>query len=354
MKLDISRIDSNFLAGSNIDKPDIVWMNVLDAPFSIHGLAVTKPGAFWRLPENVINTISDGVSVLARHTAGGRIRFRTDSPYVAFRAMPLNSGYMSHMPLTGSMGADLFVNGRSVTTFRPGEAVEEWFESSAEVRISGMNDIELNLGLYNGYKDILIGLQSGCSLEAPRPYAVEKPIVYYGSSITQGGCASKPGNSYEAFIGRWLDADHINLGFSGSAKGEAAIAEYIASLPMSVFVMDYDHNTPTAEYLRETHERFYRIVRNAQPDLPIIMVSMPDVDRDTITADRRREVVMSTYLHARADGDRKVWFVDGRGLFGGKDRDACTMDGCHPNDLGFYRMAESLLPAIREALGQYI
>ena len=129
------------------------------------------------------------------------------------------------------------------------------------------------------------------------------------------------------------------------------MAEYIASLPMSVFVLDYDHNAPNPEHLNKTHYRFYEIIRKAQPDLPIIMVSMPDTDRNPADADERRGIIMNTYLRARAEGDRKVWFVDGRTLFGGRDRDCCTMDGCHPNDLGFYRMAEGLLPAIREALG---
>ncbi len=351
MKMDITKIDPNFLMGSTIDKPDVVWMSATDAPLSIHGLAVAGDGKFWRLPEDLIDNVNEGVCTLARHTAGGRIRFRTDSPYIAYRAKSFGGGQMSHMPLTGSNGTDLFVNGVSYTTFRPGSARDQWFEGCSDVRSEGMNSVELNLGLYNGYTEIYVGVKAGSVVEAPLPYALEKPVVYYGSSITQGGCASKPGNSYEAFIGRWLNVDHINLGFSGSGRGEVNIAEYIASLPMSAFVLDYDHNAPNVEHLSETHYRFYSIVRKAQPDLPIIMVSMPDTDRAPADADRRREVIMGTYLRARSEGDTKVWFVDGRTLFGGRDRDACTMDGCHPNDLGFYRMAEGILPAVRAALG---
>lgn len=349
MRLDISKIDPNFLRGSSIDRSDVTWLSALDAPFSIHGLAVAEPGRFWRLPEWLIDNVNDGVTALARHTAGGRIRFRTDSGFIAYRAKPLNSGSMSHMPLTGSMGSDLFVNGRSVTTFRPACDSDEWFEGIAMLP-AGMKDIEINLALYNGYTEIFIGLQTGCAAEPPKPYALEKPVVYYGSSITQGGCASKPGNSYQGFLSRWLNIDHVNLGFSGSGRGEENMAQYIASLPMSAFVMDYDHNAPDAEHLRRTHYRFYEIIRTAQPELPIVMASMPDVDRDAANADARREIIMQSYLRARKNGDAKVWFVDGRSLFGARDRDCCTMDGCHPNDLGFYRMAEGLLPAIREAL----
>ncbi len=352
MKKDITQIDPNFLIGSTINKTDVAWMRATDAPLRIHGLAVVEGEKFWRLPEYLIDNVNEGVCTLARHTAGGRIRFRTDSPYIAYRAKSFGGGQMPHMPLTGSNGTDLFVDGVSYTTFRPNSAREQWFEGVADMRSAGMHDIELNLGLYNGYTEIYVGVQAGSSVEAPRPYTVEKPVVFYGSSITQGGCASKPGSCYTAFVARWLDADHINLGFSGSGKGEVNMAEYIASLDMSAFVLDYDHNAPDAEHLKKTHYRFYEIVRKAQKDLPMIMVSRPDTDRSPDDADRRREIILSTYLTARANGDRKVWFVDGRTLFGGRDRDCCTMDSTHPNDLGFYRMAEAIYPVVKEALGK--
>ena len=348
--MDIARIDRNFLAGSRIDRTDIRWVNVLESPIRLHGLAVAEPGRFWRLPEGLIDEVNEGVSAMARCTAGGRVRFRTDSPFIAFRGWLLNTGSMPHMPLTGSAGVDVLVNGRSVTTFRPLNDQEAWFESLAEVG-DGMKDVEMNLPLYNGLTDGWVGLHKAAVLEAPRPYAVEKPLVFYGSSITQGGCASKPGNSYPAFLGRWLSADHVNLGFSGSARGEEHMARYIAGLAMSAFILDYDHNAPDTAHLAATHERFYRIVRQAQPTLPIVMVSKPDGDADPRQRAARREIIRATYERARAAGDERVWFVDGETLFGTDDRDACTMDGTHPNDLGFYRMAKGLLPVMKEALG---
>ena len=355
MNVDISKIDANFLAGSSIEKDDIIWINILEAPISLHGLAVTENGKFWRLPEHLINEVNEGVSVLGQHTSGGRIRFRTDSPYIAYRAKPLFQSLMSHMPLTGSAGTDIFVNGKSCTTFRPKSHRSEWFEGILEIGddvpdMQGMKDVELNMGLYNGITEGWIGLQAGSTLEAPAPYTIEKPIVYYGNSVTQGGCASKPGNSFPAFIGRWLNADHINFGFSGAGKGEENMAEYIAGLDMSLFFMDYDHNAPTGEHLENTHYRFYKIIREKNPTLPIIMASMPNQDlRPTYRAERR-DIIRATYERAIAEGDQYVWFVDGVTLFGDEDRDTCTMDGAHPNDLGFYRMAKSLLPYIKNAL----
>ena len=349
MKIDMTKVDSNFLKGTSIDRTDVVWLNALDEPLSIHGLAVTKPGKVLRLPEPLVDEVNEGVCILGRHTAGGRIRFRTDSSFLAYRAKLLYTGSMSHMPLTGSAGTDVYAGDRFLTTFRPEDDRCEWYEGLVQLP-AGMKDITLSLPLYNGLTEICIGLETGSEVLAPAPYAIEKPVVFYGSSITQGGCASRPSNSYQGFLTRWLNIDHINLGFSGSGRGEQNIAEYIASLDMSAFVLDYDHNAPNAEHLRNTHYRFYDIVRKAHPDLPIIMTSKPDCDNDPC-ADERRAVIRETYERARAQGDDKVWFVDGRLHFGGNDRGACTMDGCHPNDLGFYRMASAFLPALKESLG---
>jgi lysophospholipase L1-like esterase len=354
MSVDISKIDKNFLAGSRIDREDIQWISILSEPIAVHGLAVAEEDKFFRLPEEIVDRVNEGICVLGRHTAGGRIRFRTDSSCIAYRAKLRYKGGMPHMPLTGSAGTDIFVNGKSCTTFRPNSVNSEWYEGILEIGadvedMQGMKDIEMNMGLYNGITEGWIGLKKGSILEAPAPYAVEKPIVYYGNSVTQGGCASKPGNSFPAFLGRWLNADHINLGFSGSGRGEEIMARYIASLSMSLFFMDYDHNAPTAEHLRNTHYPFYKIVREAQPNLPIIMASMPNKDLMPAYRAERREIIRQTYERARAEGDEKVWFVDGTTLFG-EERDACTMDGAHPNDLGFWCMAKSLLPHIREAL----
>lgn len=120
----------------------------------------------------------------------------------------------------------------------------------------------------------------GSKIGKPTPYSIEKPIVFYGSSITQGGCASRPGNSYTHIICRWLDANMVNLGFSGNAKGEPEMAELISQIDMGALVMDYDHNAPDAEYLLNTHENFFKIIRSNHPYLPVIFVSKPDFDKN--------------------------------------------------------------------------
>ena len=124
---------------------------------------------------------------------------------------------------------------------------------------------------------------------------------------------------------------------------------------MSLFVYDYDHNAFNAEHLAQTHEPFFRIIREAQPDLPVLMLSKPDFDGNYTAASRevsarRRDIIRATWEHALDAGDSLVWFLDGETLFGTEDRDSCTADACHPNDLGFARMAQAVIPVVKEIL----
>lgn len=346
--MDITRIDPNFLKGTVFSEKEFAWHDPRNEPFEVRGLAVCEGEHFLRLPETLIPRFCEGLQVLAHHTAGGHVRFRTDARRIAVRASSLYpDSSMNHMALTGSKGLDLYADGEYCGTIRPG-TTDEWFEGVCELK-SGIKDVEINMPLYNGLTHLLIGLSADARLLAPRPYRFNEPVVYYGSSITQGGCASRPGNSYQGFLSRWLDADQVNLGFSGNAKGELEMAEYIAGLPMCAFVYDYDHNAPDVEHLRRTHEPFFQMIRRMRPELPVIFVTKPDSEHDP-HGEERRELIYAAYAHAREAGDAHVWFVDGRTLFGEADRGDCTVDGCHPNDLGFYRMAQAIYPALKEAL----
>ena len=114
--------------------------------------------------------------------------------------------------------------------------------------------------------------------------------------------------------------------------------------------MDYDHNAPDAEHLKNTHENFFKTVRRFNSKLPVVIVSKPDTEADPYFY-IRRGIIERTYKNAKKSGDKHVYFVDGETLFGKNDRDTCTVDGCHPNDLGFYRMAKNIRPTLKKALG---
>ena len=125
--------------------------------------------------------------------------------------------------------------------------------------------------------------------------------------------------------------------------------EYLVSQDPAVFVLDYDHNAPNAEHLAATHEKLFLAFRAAHPDTPVIIVSQPDCDYRE-ASDERRAIIRRTYENALRRGDKRVRYVDGAELFGKEDRDACAVDLCHPNDLGFYRMAQTILPVLKECL----
>jgi hypothetical protein len=136
--------------------------------------------------------------------------------------------------------------------------------------------------------------------------------------------------------------DYINLGFSGRAKGEPIMADYLASLKAQIMVLDYDFNAPDVEWLKATHYPLYQKIRTAQPNVPIVFMTRPNFLYDPKNSKPRREVIYNNYLKAKLAGDENVYFIDGETLLGKTDWDMCTSDNCHPNDLGFYRMAEKV------------
>ena len=199
-------------------------------------------------------------------------------------------------------------------------------------------------------------IAKGSVLEAGAPYRDVAPIVYYGNSITQGGCASRPGNSYQNILSRQLGIDHVNLGFSGSGLAEDAMANYLASLSMSAFVCDYDHNALTPEHLQNTHYKLYKTIRQKHPDVPYIMISRPDFYYDNIyiggaeNSIKRRRIILDSYHAAIDSGDSNVYFIDGERIHTGTYGDCCTVDGGHPNDLGFALFAEQIGDVLRRSL----
>ncbi len=348
----IEEIDKNFATGA-FNRDDVVFYDVRKAPFRIYGLynPETEP-IFRRMPKEVADTVSPGVSYLSTNTSGGRVRFKTNSPFIAIRAEMPPVSPMSHMPFTGQASFTIYFNknGHSTyyRTFKPpveklmkGEGITGIVEF-VDVPDEDMRDVTIYFPLYAAVDSLYIGLSKDAVVLPGDTYKREKPIVFYGSSITQGGCASHSGNSYEGFLSRRFDANYINFGFSGNAKAEDAMIEYLAGMDMSMFVCDYDHNAKTLEHLKNTHEKLFRAVRAAHPEIPIIIMSAPNFDTNRADWTPRRAVVFETYAKAALEGDKNVYYVDGERLFGGDCRDGCTVDGCHPNDLGFYRMADAV------------
>ena len=350
-KLDITKIDKNMDAVTKIDKSGFDFYNIDDEPFRIYG--VYRDGEWYRrLPEALAEKVSRGVHILHTNTAGGRVRFITNSRRFAFiykgdGGTPSdNGGYLNRS------GFDLYADGEFVTTARCGNKFPvTYYEHIGNELVGERRDrvITVNFPNYGAVSELLIGLEEGSTLKRAPDYTYECPVVYYGSSITQGGCASRPGLSYQGVLSRWLDTNYINLGFSGNAKGEPIMAKYIAGLEMSAFVYDYDHNAPTAEHLAATHEPFFKIIREAHPDLPIIIMTRPkySLDEDEL---RRAEIIKGTYKRALASGDKNVYYIFGHDLMEEIGSEG-LVDGAHPNDLGFRYMALGIRPLLEKILG---
>lgn len=344
---DITAIDSNFSVQTNLNVEDLRFYDPCQSPFHIYGVFY-EDGKFRRLPEKVAETVNEGVLRLHSYTAGGRVRFKTDSPYVAIYAKMPNFWRLSHFALTGTAGFDLYADNAYEGTFMMPYNMTDGYESIVRFPSGKMREITINMPLYGAVDKLYIGLSDKAAVCAPDPYRFETPVVYYGSSITQGGCASRAGMSYESILSRRLNTDYINLGFSGNAKGEDEIADYIAGLPMSCFVYDYDHNAPTVEHLAKTHERMFRRIRKVRPELPIIMMSRPKYHLTAEDA-QRLEIIKTTYENAVNSGDKNVYLLEGKKLFELAGCDG-SVDNCHPNDLGFASMAKALGDVLEKIL----
>ena len=355
--VDISEIDSNFRTAS-IGNAEVHFYNALAGePFELTGFPWWDgEGPLYRLPPNLT---SDDVThyisqVLGYHTSGGAIRFRSNSPAIYLRAELYNGTDMPHMTRGGSGGFDLFINAGKENEFIDGSVFpspEAIKGAPIEARVSlwrgneDIRDYTLYLPLYSGVKSLEIGIEPGSILEAPLPQTIDKPIVFYGSSVTQGACASRPGNNFATMLCRAVDAPQVNIGLSGSATGQLALARAIAELDPAVFVYDYDYNAPDANFLARTHEPFFLEFRKYAPDVPVIMLS-----KCTMTSPERTAIIKKTYDNAVARGDQNVCFIDGKELFGDVGQIYARVDPYHPNDLGFYMMFQRILPALEEAL----
>lgn len=351
--MDLQAMKEKFEKISELEKDDVVFHAIHDRPFRVYGL-FHKDGKYRRLPEEVAKTGHE--TVLEHHacTAGGRLRFQTDSPYIAIAAKLPTVGRMAHFAMTGSAGFDLYVKqggaDKYVCSLRPSFYITDSLVRTFEFDSREMREITVHFPLYSEVSEVYIGLQEGATVAEAPAYAYDRPVVYYGHSITQGGCASRPGNAYSNILSRRLNVDHVNLGFSGGGRGEETIVDYIASLDMQVLVMDYDHNAPNAQHLQDTHEQMFKAVRAKHPTLPVIMMTSTTMPRFSDDRPRRREIIYNTYLHAKESGDENVFFWNG-GQFDAY-QDYATVDGSHPNDYGFVVIADLLEPVLKEALSR--
>jgi lysophospholipase L1-like esterase len=355
------------LVSLRAEPPEMQFRNGFEEPFELSGFPWRGAnGELRRLPPHITDKTVKPImaNFHSYHTSGGEVRFCTDSDVITVRAEVYKISDPPHMTRNAACGFALYLdaggkNERLMRAMSPstsemrGNSAKPTRRVDGTVKLPGrkMRSFSLFLPLYAGVRKLEIGVVDGARFAPPPPRKVKLPVCFYGSSITQGCSAGHSGNNYTTMLCRAVGAPQINLGFSGAARGEVEMAEAIATLKMSALVIDYDHNAPNAEHLRNTHERFFRIIRKAQPELPIILVSGPR-DKGVPRNCERRDIVKATYDRAAAAGDKHVYFVDGLEFFDRVPRKYCTVDNTHPSDLGFYLMFQKILPVLRRALGE--
>lgn len=335
-----------------------VWHSPRRQPFHIAGFPwLKRDGVYRRLPLDPDGSLPPAVEALAGCTAGGQIRFQTNSSRLAVKVRLTGKADMNHMPATGQCGFDCYIGtpGGSIycNTTKYDHRQPEYEIVLFENYAGGLKQITLYFPLFIGVEEVLIGLESGAVVAAPPPYDSGKRLVIYGTSITQGACASRPGMAYPNILSRKLNVECINLGFSGNGKGEAVVARMVSEITNpGLLVLDYEANCGGPELLQSTLPAFIRIFRGIHSGVPVVVLSQirfagEMFDRGLL--DLRltlKNIQMETVRAFREQGDGEVYFHDGEQLLG-DDFHECTVDGVHPTDLGFSRMAERLVPALK-------
>lgn len=364
----VSKIDP-MMANSGVNVDDIKWVSAHDRVFSLHGVFYDEErGMYARVPSRIAEKVSPGVAELSLACSGGRLRFVSDSPYIGVRASVPAFMPMPHMTITGSHGFSVYADGCFVQQIAPPvEAFLQGADFSApmtsRIHFSRTRKIpddgnrseklfEIYFPMYGGVAELYIGIQEGSVLKAAPEYTYKKPILFYGSSITQGACVSRPGNDYVSMLARWLDSDYINLGFSGCGNAEKEMLDYIVSLDASVYAYDYNLYDSRPERVLPPHYDIYKQIRSARPEAAVLLHDKPFSNGDS-TYERRRGIIADTYERACREGDRRVIHIAPEALLGKEHRDSCVADGSHPNDLGAMRMAQAMHGPIKAFLETY-
>ena len=356
----VEQLDPNMkLQGAN-DK-DWQWSSPMEKPVQISGLPwLAEDKIYRRLPQNPQWPLPPAVDSLANCTAGAQMRFATNSRRLSIRVQLAAPASMYHMPATGQCGFDCYIGApgqqRYFSTTRYDQKETEYEAVLFDSDNTELKNITLNFPLYQGVKEVTIGIEPTAELSAPPQYENGGSVVVYGTSITQGGCAARPGMAYTNILSRRINREFINLGFSGNGKGEPELAHNINQIPdVAAYVLDYDANVNTVEALQKSLPEFIRILRVDHPATPILVISRVPTANEFYDAPAvqnrlgKAKVQRDTVALLQSQGDTNISFLDGAKLLG-DDYLESTVDGAHPTDLGFWLIANALEPVLKKLL----
>ena len=348
-----------------IDTNGVKWIDGRYLPIEGRWTLGATSNYYSRLPDTLTANVNGGVRGMRQHTSGMQFRFRTDSKFLVIRMKSLNGWHaMPHMTEVGTSGWDAYRfdvaakawrfvasnHGYRDVPARPG-----WREKRIGWRPG--DACVINLPLYNGVAGFELGIASDAKIEAlgPRASGIEKPVVFYGTSITHGGCSSRPGLGWVNIVGRDLDVPVFGLGFSGSGVMEYELSDVISRIDASCYVLDCLWNMSMSDpdsrgrsnrSVAKNYEKFIRNLRAKRPGVPIVMAEQCDVfcrgpnEKDCF--------IKSLYGKLVAEGWTDLVYLPKADMYTGDCEG--TVDGCHPNDLGMMSMAKAFGKAVREAL----
>ncbi len=345
-----------------VDTNGVKWIDGKFLPIEGRWTLGDAEHYYVRLPDTLTTNVNGGVRGMRSHTSGMLFRFRTDSNFLVIRHTPLNGWHaMPHMTEVGTSGWDVYRLDKESGKWRfvasnHGAKAEKDNPGTRTKRIGWKPGDEciINLPLYNGVKEFSLGIAPDAKIKAPAQWAsgVEKPVVFYGTSITHGGCSTRPGLGFVNIVGRDLQVPVYGLGFSGSGVMEYELSDVISRIDASCYVLDClwnmrsDPNAQNPRSVERNYEKFIRNLRAKRPGVPIVMAEACDVfmrgpnDKDKFTRRLYEKLV--------AEGWKDLVYLPKDEMYTGDTEG--TVDGCHPNDLGMMSMAKAFGKAVREAL----
>ena len=352
-KDDIAKLDKNFDPVEVAN--DLKWYDIRDLGLEGQGWRDTE-GPYDRLPARAKAIVRPSVWSLSQCSSGLCVRFMTDSPSISARWTLRNDILaMNHMPASGKSGLDLYAKLKGKWMWA-GVGVPSALTTSillGKNYIPGLREYMLYLPLYNGVTSVALGIETKASLAmAPRRTGWKAAgLVVYGTSITQGGCACRSGMGYPELLARALDCHSVNLGFSGNGPLEIEMIRFMIELNPAVYILDCLPNMKS-EMVRERTEPAVHALRSAHPDTPIVLVENITYQHAPVQApgmagyEEKNVELKAAWQRLRKAGVRGLFYVPGAKLLGSDNFG--TVDGTHPTDVGFMRIAKALESVVRK------